>query len=91
VDESDLRSVLSTVREFVRDQVVPNEVQIDESDEIPDDIRRSAKQMGLFGFAIPEEYGGLGLLMVEESRLVFELGPAMPLFVPNIERSAGVV
>jgi acyl-CoA dehydrogenase len=74
MDESDLRSVLSTVREFVRGQVVPAETQIDSSDEIPDEIREDAKRMGLFGFAIPTEYGGLGLSMAEESQLVVELG-----------------
>jgi acyl-CoA dehydrogenase len=78
VDESDLRSVLSTVREFVRGQVVPAETQIDASDEIPDEIRENAKRMGLFGFAIPTDYGGLGLSMAEESRLVVELGYTTP-------------
>jgi acyl-CoA dehydrogenase len=78
VDASDLQSVLSTVREFVRDQVVPVEARIDETDEIPEEIGESAKRMGLFGFAIPEEYGGLGLSMAEESRLVFELGYTTP-------------
>ena len=36
--------------------------------------------MGLFGFAIPEEYGGLGLTMEQECRLVFELGCTTPAF-----------
>ncbi len=34
--------------------------------------------MGLFGFAIPEHYGGLGLSMEEECQLVFELGYTVP-------------
>ncbi len=34
--------------------------------------------MGLYGFAIPEEYGGLGLNMEEEVQLVFELGYTSP-------------
>jgi acyl-CoA dehydrogenase len=34
--------------------------------------------MGLFGFAIPEAYGGLGLSMEEESRIVIELGYTTP-------------
>jgi len=36
--------------------------------------------MGLFGFAIPEEYGGLGLSMAQEVRLVMELGYTTPAF-----------
>jgi acyl-CoA dehydrogenase len=78
VDAADLDDVLSTVRTFVRDEVVPLEVEIDEKDEIPPGIREAAKAMGLFGFAIPEEYGGLGLSMHDESRLVMELGYTTP-------------
>src|SRR5206468_5947572 len=63
---------------FVRDEVVPLEVEIDEKDEIPPGIREAAKAMGLFGFAIPTEYGGLGLSMHEEARLVMELGYTTP-------------
>ena len=36
--------------------------------------------MGLFGFALPEEYGGLGLSMEQEAQLVFELGYTTPAF-----------
>jgi acyl-CoA dehydrogenase len=78
VDESDLQIVLTTVREFVREQVVPLEAAIDEADQVPDGIRDSAKRMGLYGFAIPAEYGGLGLSMAEETRLVIELGYTTP-------------
>jgi acyl-CoA dehydrogenase len=34
--------------------------------------------MGLYGFAIPEQYGGLGLPLSQEVRLVFELGYTTP-------------
>jgi acyl-CoA dehydrogenase len=78
VDPADLDNVYSTVRKFVREEVVPLETEIDEKDEVPPSIREAAKAMGLFGFAIPEEYGGLGLSMTEESRLVMELGYTTP-------------
>jgi len=78
VDPADLDNVYSTVRKFVREEVVPLETEIDEKDEVPPAIREAAKAMGLFGFAIPEEHGGLGLSMTEESRLVMELGYTTP-------------
>jgi acyl-CoA dehydrogenase len=80
VDPQEFDDILSLVRGFVRDQVVPSETRIEEEDEIPDDIRTAAKEMGLYGFAIPVEHGGLGLSMEEESRLVFELGYTTPSF-----------
>jgi acyl-CoA dehydrogenase len=45
---------------------------------MPDDIRDAARKMGLFGFALPEAYGGLGLSMYEEVQLMFELGYTTP-------------
>ena len=53
------------MRAFVRTRVVPLEQQIEEDDCVPDAIRQAAKDMGLFGFALPEVYGGLGLLFGE--------------------------
>src|SRR3954463_1141029 len=78
MDAADFSAVLSQVRRFVRDRVVPLEAEIDEKDEMPADIREAAKKMGLFGFALPEEYGGLGLSMYEEAQLMFELGYTTP-------------
>ena len=80
MDADELNAVLKEVRRFVRQEVVPLEESIDEKDEIPSAIVEAAKQMGLFGFAIPSQYGGLGLSMYEEAQLVMELGWTTPAF-----------
>ncbi|CUU59263.1 acyl-CoA dehydrogenase [Parafrankia irregularis] len=80
MQESDFSEVLASVRRFVRERVVPAEAEIERTDAIPAGIRTEAADMGLFGFAIPELYGGLGLSMSEEVRLVFELGYTTPAF-----------
>lgn len=80
MDEQELGMVLQQVRRFVRDAVIPLEDRIEQDDEIPTDIVQQAKDMGLFGFAIPERFGGLGLTMSQEVRLAFELsytGPSL--------------
>ncbi|WP_372349832.1 acyl-CoA dehydrogenase family protein [Streptomyces sp. KL116D] len=78
MDAADFTTVLAEVRRFVRERVVPLEAEIDEKDEMPAEIREAAKKMGLFGFALPEEYGGLGLSAYEEVQLMFELGYTTP-------------
>ncbi len=78
MDAALLEEILASVRSFIRDRVVPAEQEIEDTDAIPEGIRQAAKDMGLFGFAIPEEYGGLGLSMHEEARLVMELGYTTP-------------
>jgi acyl-CoA dehydrogenase len=80
MDDTDLKDVISTVRDFIRDRVIPHEADIDASDEMPAGLRTEAAQLGLFGFSIPEEYGGLGLSMAQEARLVMELGYTTPAF-----------
>jgi acyl-CoA dehydrogenase len=80
VDAEVFGQVLAAVREFVRKEVVPREAEIDERDEIPDGIRAKAAELGLFGWALPEEYGGLGLGMAEDVRLAIELGHTTPAF-----------
>ncbi|NLU84567.1 acyl-CoA dehydrogenase family protein [Rhodococcus sp. HNM0569] len=74
VDAEDFRDILASTREFVRSVVVPREQEILDSDAIPDDIRQAAKDMGLFGYAIPQEWGGLGLDLTQDVELAMELG-----------------
>jgi acyl-CoA dehydrogenase len=80
MDDADLGPVLETVRRLIRTRVIPNEAEIDATDEMPAGLREEAARIGLFGFAIPEEYGGLGLSMAQEARLVMELGQTTPAF-----------
>lgn len=80
MDTGQLDQVLAQLRRFVREQVVPLEAQIEQDNAIPDTLVQQAKEMGLYGFAIPEEYGGLGLSMHQEAQLVFELGWTTPAF-----------
>jgi acyl-CoA dehydrogenase len=80
MDNADLEDVISTVRDFIRERLIPHEAEIDASDEMPDGVTEEAARLGLFGFAIPEEYGGLGLSMAQEARLVMELGYTTPAF-----------
>lgn len=74
VGDDDFKEILAATRHFVRSVVVPRESEISESDQIPDDLREHARQMGLFGYAIPQEWGGLGLDVAQDVELALELG-----------------
>jgi len=80
MESNEFDAVLDAVRTFVRKDVVAAEDEIEETDRIPDRVREKAAAMGLFGYAIPEAYDGLGLSMSEEVRLVMELGWTSPAF-----------
>jgi acyl-CoA dehydrogenase len=74
VSADDFGPIVAQVREFVRDAVMPREREIAETNAVPDDLRAQAAAMGLFGYAIPEEYGGLGLDLTQDVELALELG-----------------
>lgn len=80
MEPSEFEQVLAAVRRFVREQVVPAEDEIEETDAIPERIRRGAAEMGLFGYALPVEYGGLGATATEDVRLAMEVGYTTPAF-----------
>jgi acyl-CoA dehydrogenase len=80
MDERDFEAVLASVREFVRTEVMPREDEIEETDAVPDDLRRKAVDMGLFGYTFPEEYGGLNASALEDVRLGIEFGYTSPAF-----------
>ncbi len=74
VSDEDFREILAQTRQFVRSAVVPREQEILDTDRVPDDLRDEAKKMGLFGYAIPQEWGGLGLNLMQDVELAMELG-----------------
>jgi acyl-CoA dehydrogenase len=74
VSDEDFREILAQTRQFVRTAVVPREQEILDEDRVPDDLRDEAKKMGLFGYAIPLEWGGLGVNLMQDVELAMELG-----------------
>ncbi|GAA2849401.1 acyl-CoA dehydrogenase family protein [Pseudonocardia halophobica] len=74
VSAADVELIRRQVRDFVRHDVVPRELEIMNGDRIPDDLRATAAAMGLFGYAIPAEWGGLGLDLAQDVELAMELG-----------------
>jgi len=74
VSDDDFQQILAQTRQFVHTAVVPREQEILAEDKVPDDIRDQAKQMGLFGYAIPQEWGGLGLNLAQDVELAMEFG-----------------
>lgn len=80
MEHDEFTAILAALRTFVDEVVIPAEDEIEATDAIPDSIRAACADMGLFGYALPEEYGGLGLTMTEEVQLAMTVGRAAPAF-----------
>jgi len=80
VSTTEFDELIEMLRDFIRREVMPAEAGIDESDEIPGRLIAQAKEMGLYGYALPAEFGGLGLSVPQQVRLTMELGYTSPAF-----------
>jgi alkylation response protein AidB-like acyl-CoA dehydrogenase len=65
--------ILSTVRAFVEDKILPVATELEHRDEYPTAIVDGMKDLGLFGLTIPEEYGGLGESLLTYALVVEEI------------------
>ena len=90
IDTDSFQMLLNTVRRFARERLIPAEDVVEANDEIPADIVQEMKELGLFGISIPEEYGGIGLSMLQEVRVVEELCYASTVFRSLIGTTVGI-
>jgi len=88
--EETIELLADAVRRFAREELIPAEPIVEETEEIPAPIVKQIKELGLFGMTVPEEYGGLGLSMYEEVRLVFEVTYASLVFRAYFGTTNGV-
>ncbi|MBO9641918.1 MAG: acyl-CoA dehydrogenase family protein [Pseudacidovorax sp.] len=89
-DPDTLAQLLDSVNRFVRERLVPAEAEVAETDEIPPALVQEMKALGLFGLTVPEEYGGLGLTMEEETEVMLAMGQTSPCFRSLFGTTVGI-
>lgn len=90
LDAETFDALLDTVRRFVSERLRPLEAEVEAADAIPDDLVEEMKALGLFGLSIAEEFGGLGLTMLEECRVAIEMGRTTPAFRSTFGTNVGI-
>ncbi|GHH22656.1 acyl-CoA dehydrogenase [Sphingomonas sp. AAP5] len=90
LDPETFDALIDTVRRFVAERLRPLEAAVEEADAIPADVVQDMREMGLFGLSIDEEYGGLGLTMLEEAKVAIELGRTTPAFRSTFGTNVGI-
>lgn len=86
----ELQQIAKTVKNFADNEVEPYANQIEEEDQVPGHLLEQAKQLGLFGMGIPEEYGGLGLGVTGKCLVMENLGRTHNGFVSIISAHIGI-
>ena len=64
------------VRDFARREIMPLAHRMDQEGMVPDDLIHKMKEIGFFGLAFPEEYGGLGVDTITYAVVIEELSRA---------------
>jgi acyl-CoA dehydrogenase len=86
----EVRLLCDEVRRFIRDEVEPRSRWIEENDTIPEDLLQKARDMGLFGLTIPEEYGGSGVDLAGKCAIEEEMGKTNYGFATVIGNHTGI-
>ena len=86
----EVRSFADEVARFLRKEVDPRSREIEETDAIPDELMKLAREMGLFGLTIPEEYGGSGLTLAGKCAIEEEMGKTNYGFATVIGNHTGI-
>jgi acyl-CoA dehydrogenase len=81
---------LGNLRRFVRERLVPHEKAVMDNDEVPDDIVREMAGQGMFGYSIPEEYGGAGMTTEELVLAAMELSQCSVAFRARVGTNTGI-
>ena len=87
---AEVRLLCDEVRRFIRDEVDPRSRWIEENDAIPEDLFQKAREVGLFGLTIPEEYGGSGLDLTGKCAIEEEMGKTNYGFATLIGNHTGI-
>ncbi|MGO9571964.1 MAG: acyl-CoA dehydrogenase family protein [Desulfomonilaceae bacterium] len=85
-----LRLMVDTVRRFVKQDLEPISRQVEDEDRIPEDVVQKMRDLGLFGMAIPEEYGGLELGLLGECLVYEELSKSNACFRTRVGTNNGI-
>ena len=89
-DADKLESLLAQVRSFVRSRAIPNEDRVEAEDRVPPEIEAEARRLGIFGWSIPEEYGGAGLTTEELALAFIELSQCSVAYRVHLGTNAGI-
>ena len=81
---------LDQLRRYVRDTLIPAEQAVADADEVPQALVDDMAAKGLFGYSIPEQYGGTGMTMEELALAAIELSQCSVAFRARVGTNTGI-
>jgi acyl-CoA dehydrogenase len=81
---------LDSIRRLVRERLIPAEPRLEGQETLPEDLTALLRQAGLFGISIPVRYGGSGLTMEQQVRVMMEVTYASAVFRARFSTTIGL-
>ena len=69
----DQKAIKTMTRDFVDQEIIPLAREYDEKEEFPFEIHDKLREVGLYNFALPEEFDGPGIDKISHALIVEEL------------------
>lgn len=89
-DPEGYAAFLDSLRRFVREQLAPREAEVARLDEVPQDLVQAMAAQGMFGYSIPEAYGGAGMTTEELILAAIELSQCSVAFRARVGTNTGI-
>jgi acyl-CoA dehydrogenase len=87
---AEFETYLDGIRRLVREHLIPAEPRLEGQETLPEDLTQRLRDAGLFGISIPTRYGGLGLTMEQQVRVMFEVTRASSVFRARFSTTIGL-
>lgn len=89
-DPARFAMLIDRLRRFVREVAIPNERRVEAGDCIPAEIVATMRELGYFGWSIPEAFGGAGMTTEELALANIELSYCSPAFRARVGTNTGI-
>jgi acyl-CoA dehydrogenase len=83
--------VIETVRDYVNNTLLPQEMAVEHAARIPDTVQREMGDLGFFGLPFSEEDGGIGVPFTAYAQAMEQLGRANAAYGVQMASSSGLV
>ncbi|MBX9700880.1 MAG: acyl-CoA dehydrogenase family protein [Acetobacteraceae bacterium] len=89
-DSAAFAAYLDSIRRLVETRLIPAEPRLVGEETLPEDLTALLREAGLFGISIPARYGGGGLTMEQQVRVMFEVTRASSVYRARFSTTIGL-
>ncbi|MBY0329992.1 MAG: acyl-CoA/acyl-ACP dehydrogenase [Acetobacteraceae bacterium] len=87
---AEFAAYLDSIRRLVAERLIPAEPRLEGEETLPEDLTALLREAGLFGISIPARYGGGGLTMEQQVRVMFEVTRASSVYRARFSTTIGL-